>query len=96
MITGSQQRLRLIDTKPAIYLAMLTTKSLGLKLDETLSWNEQINEISNKVNKSLNVLRRLREFLDLETVHMFGADPHSQTNYSVYKIERYALLLHAQ
>ena len=36
-------------------------------LDETLSRNEQINEISNKVNKSLNVLRRLREFVDLET-----------------------------
>ena len=39
-------------------------------LDETLSWNEQIksiNAILNKMNKSRNVLRRLREFVDLET-----------------------------
>ena len=37
-------------------------------LDETLSWNEQINAITNKVNKSLNVIKRLREFVDLETL----------------------------
>ena len=31
-----------------------------------LSWNEQINVITNKVNKvaSLNVIKRLREFVD--------------------------------
>ena len=37
-------------------------------LDETLSWNEQINALSNNVNKSLNVIKRLREFVDLETL----------------------------
>jgi hypothetical protein len=41
-------------------------------LHETLSWkswNElQVNVITTKVNRGLNVLKRLREFLDLETV----------------------------
>ena len=54
MITGSHQRLRSIDTEPAIYLGankikcIKSTKSLGLILDEMLSWNEQINAISDK------------------------------------------------
>ena len=37
-------------------------------LDETLSWNEQVNAIITKVNRGLNVLKRLREFVDLETL----------------------------
>ena len=74
MIIGSYQRLRSIETKPAIYLGankikrVKSTKSLGLMLDETLCWNEQVNALSNKVNKSLNVTKRLREFVDLETL----------------------------
>ena len=77
MIIGSHQRLRSIETEPAIYLGgvgankikrVKSTESLGLMLDETLSWNEQINALSNKVNKSLNIIKRLREFVDLETL----------------------------
>ena len=45
-----------------------TIKSLGLMLDETLSWNEQVKAITTKVNRGLNVLKRLREFVDLETL----------------------------
>ena len=57
MIIGSHQRLRSIETETAIYLGankikrVKSTKSLGLMLDESLSWNEQINALSNKVNK---------------------------------------------
>jgi hypothetical protein len=29
-------------------------------LDETLSWNEQVNAITTKVNRGLNVLKSLR------------------------------------
>ena len=77
MIIGSHQRLRSIETEPAIYLdankikrvkSTKSTKSLELMLDEMLSWNEQINALSNKVNKSLNVIKRLREFVELETL----------------------------
>jgi hypothetical protein len=74
MIIGSYQRLNLIETDPPIYLGtekikrVKTIKSLGLMLDETLNWNEQVNAITTKVTRGLNVLKRLREFLDLETL----------------------------
>jgi hypothetical protein len=57
MIIGSYQRLNLIETDPPIYLGtekikrVKTIKSLGLMLDETLSWNEQVNAITTKVAK---------------------------------------------
>jgi hypothetical protein len=74
MIIGSYQRLNLIETDLPIYLGtekikrIKTIKSLGLMLNETLSWNEQVNAITTKVNRGLNVLKRLREFVDLETL----------------------------
>ena len=36
---------------------------LGLTLDENLSWNAHIQKISNKVSRSLGVIRRLKRFL---------------------------------
>ena len=40
--------------------------SLGVMIDETLTWRSQVDLITKKVNKSLYVLRRLREFTDLK------------------------------
>jgi uncharacterized membrane protein YheB (UPF0754 family) len=45
-----------------------TTKSLGVMIDETLAWRSQMDLITKKVNKSLYVLRRLREFTELKTL----------------------------
>jgi hypothetical protein len=62
MIIGSYQRLNLVETDRPIYHGtekikrVKTTKSLGLMLDETLSWNEQVNAITTKINRGLNVL----------------------------------------
>jgi hypothetical protein len=42
------------------------TKSLGLMIDETLTWDEQVTLITKKVNKGLNVMRRLRDFFDIK------------------------------
>ena len=35
-------------------------------IDETLTWDEQVTLITKKVNKALNVLRRLRNFFDIK------------------------------
>ena len=83
-----------------------TTKSLGVMIDETLNWRSQVDLITKKVNKSLYVLRRLREFTDLETLvnaYKTLVQPHfdycSQvwgrlgiTIRSGYKIEGHVLL----
>ena len=35
-------------------------------IDETLTWDDQITLITKKVNKGLNVMRRLRDFFDMK------------------------------
>ena len=37
------------------------TKSLGIMIDENLSWNAQVDQITKKVNSGLSILRRLRD-----------------------------------
>jgi hypothetical protein len=55
------------------------TKSLGLMIDETLTWDEQVTLITKKVNKGLNVMRRLRDFFDIKiltTVYQTLVQPY--------------------
>ena len=72
MIIDSHKRLHQIQSVPPIILdntqikRVKDTKSLGLMIDETLTWDEQATLITKKVNKGLNVLRRLRDFFDIK------------------------------
>ena len=70
MVIGSHKRLRQTQSDPPITLGdnqiKRVTKSLGLMIDETLTWDEQVTLITKKVNKGLNVMRRLRDFFDIK------------------------------
>ena len=72
MIIGSHKRLHQIRSDPPVILdnsqikSVKVTKSLGLMIDETLTWDEQVTLITKKVNKALNLLRRLRNFFDIK------------------------------
>ena len=72
MIIDSHKRLHQIQSVPPIILdntqikRVKDTKSLGLMIDETLTWDEQVTLITKKVNKGLNVLRRPRDFFDIK------------------------------
>ena len=61
MIVGSNRRINQIDIQPRIHNVI---KSLGVKIDEILSWNAQVNQVTKKVNAGLIIVRRLREILD--------------------------------
>ena len=85
MIIGSHKRLHQIQSVPPIILddtqikRVKVTKSLGLMIDERLTWDGQVTLITKKVNKGLNVLRRLRDFFDIKiltTVYQTLVQPY--------------------
>ena len=43
-------------------------KTLGVLIDDNLCWNEQIDNISKKVSKSISMLRRAKPFVSFETL----------------------------
>ena len=48
-------------------------------IDETSTWDEQVTIITKKVNKGLNVMRRLRDFFDIKiltTVYQTLVQPY--------------------
>jgi hypothetical protein len=52
---------------------------IWVKIDETLSWNAQVNQVTKKVNAGLRILRRLREIVDyrtLITIYQSTIQPH--------------------
>ena len=85
MVIGSHKRLHQTRGDPQITLGdnqikrVKVTKSLGLMIDETLTWDEQLTLITKKVNKGLNVMWRLRDFFDIKiltTVYQTLVQPY--------------------
>jgi hypothetical protein len=46
----------------------VVTKSIGLIIDENLSWEEHVNYITRKVSKGLGMLRRIRDLMPINTL----------------------------
>ena len=71
MVIGSRQRLSVqcdeIRIDDQIIKRVDHTKSLGLTIDDHLSWCKHIDEICKKVSSAIGVLKRLRPFVSKET-----------------------------
>ena len=60
---NSDLQIKIGDT--LIQRVIITTKSLGIMIDETLTWHPNPDLITKKVNKDLHVLKRLRDLVDM-------------------------------
>ena len=74
MVIGSRQRLATfdnhklrvtVDSEPVRQAT--STKTLGLTLDENLTWKNHIEVISKKVSSDIVALKRVRGLIDQET-----------------------------
>ena len=71
---GSRQRLAGIDSEPIINIGgknlrrVSKTKSLGILIDENLSWNYQIDHISNKASEGVGILRRAKKYISQQSL----------------------------
>ena len=74
MIIGSRQRIPNIITDPKIELGesvikrVNKSKTLGIIIDEHLSWNDQIQNVVTNVSKGIGMLRRIRQFVPKSTL----------------------------
>ena len=74
MFIGSDHNLKKIRGVPLIFLNEIsikrvnTSKSLGIYIDERLSWLDQINVFSKKTSNAVRGLRQARQFLPTETL----------------------------
>jgi phage antirepressor YoqD-like protein len=69
MIIGSKQRLANIINDPQIELEEATikrvnkSKTLSVVIDDHLTWNTQIDNITKNVSKGIGMLRRIKEYV---------------------------------
>ena len=74
MVIGSNRRLGQVEQEPSICVAGVeikkvnVAKSLGLMIDDTLSWSAQVDKITKKVNSGLSIIRKLRDIVDYNTL----------------------------
>jgi len=74
MLIGSRQRIATFQSVPCFEIdgvpidKVSQVKSLGVYLDENLSWNRQINELTKKIASGIGALKRVRSFVAVETL----------------------------
>ena len=74
MIVGSRQRISNILTDPIVKLGDSTikrvnkSKTLGVIVDEHLSWNDQIQSIVSKSSKGIGMIRSIKKFVPQSTL----------------------------
>ena len=83
MIIGSKQRLTNITNDPRIELGEAEikrvdkSKTLGVTIDEHLTWKNQFDSIEKKVSKGIAMLRRMREYVPIPTlIKVYNAISH--------------------
>ena len=71
---GSRQRLQTFNTPPSLFIdnapihQVVCTKSLGVYVDENLSWNVHIDNIAKKIASGIGILKRSRPFVTFEVL----------------------------
>ena len=85
MLIGSRQRLSQIISDPILSIGseaikrVSSTKTLGVMVDECITWNDHIDKVAKKAAKGIGILRRSKGFLDedtLKTVYSAFVLPH--------------------
>ena len=88
MIIGSRQRLKNLDHVPKLSIngqqieRVYKKEVLGIVIDDRLSWNRQNEEQCNKISKNINLLRKVKDFVGLDTLKiMYNALVMPHFNY---------------
>ena len=85
MLIGSRQRLSQITADPILSIGsesikrVSSTKTLGVTVDECITWKDHIDEVAKKAAKGIGILRRSKGFLDkdtLKTIYSAFVLPH--------------------
>lgn len=76
MLIGSRQRINTFSSMPSLIINDIAvkqvshTKSLGVHIDENLSWNVHIDKLCKKVASGIGALKRIRRFVDISTLQL--------------------------
>ena len=74
MLIGSRQKLGTYDTPPKLIIGgdiikqVSSVKSLGVHIDENLSWNIHIEKIAKKIASGIGAIKRCRSFVNRTTL----------------------------
>jgi hypothetical protein len=76
MLIGSRQKLSTLHSAPSLAInghpvrQVSQIESLGMKLDENLSWNVYINDLIKKIASGIGTLKRVRSFVPATTLKL--------------------------
>ena len=74
MLIGSRQRLSQVISDPILSMGSegikrtLSTKTLGVVVDECLTWKDHIDKVAKKAAKGIGMLRRSKHLFDTDTL----------------------------
>ena len=77
MVIGSRQRLSKISNELEIHVGETTikrvsyAKTLGIVIDDHLTWERQIDNIQTKISKGIGMLQRMKKIVPITALKKF-------------------------
>ena len=93
MLIGSRQRLRsFVRHSPSLNIGgaqisqVPSTKSLGIYIDENLTWNVHIENLSRKIASGIGAVKRIRPFVPHRTLRFIYNSLVTLYTYTFYTL----------
>ena len=74
LLIGSRHNINTLEEQPSVFIGdepikgVQVTKTLGVKIDQFLTWDSHIDQISKKISSGISAMKKIKDFTNSDTL----------------------------
>ncbi|CAB4044788.1 Hypothetical predicted protein, partial [Paramuricea clavata] len=74
LLIGSRHNINTLEEQPRVFIGdepikgVQVTKTLGVKIDQFLTWDSHIDQISKKISSGISAMKKIKDFTNSDTL----------------------------
>ena len=74
LLIGSRHNINTLEEQPCVFIGdepikgVQVTKALGVKIDQFLTWDSHIDQISKKISSGISAMKKIKDFTNSDTL----------------------------
>ncbi|CAB4032478.1 Hypothetical predicted protein [Paramuricea clavata] len=81
LLIGSRHNINTLEEQPRVFIGdepikgVQVTKTLGVKIDQFLTWDSHIDQISKKISSGISAMKKIKDFTNSDTLNQISIMP---------------------